>query len=346
MPAKIENLTNHIGILIDASSSMEKRKSELIRVADAQIRHLAERSKEHGQETRVSVYSFATEVECLVWDMDVLRLPSIAKLYNVYGWTALRDAVGMALSDHREIPQRHGDHAFLYYVLTDGKENKSRRVTTGDLNRLLTNLKNNETVAVLVPDQTGVFEAKRFGFPANNIALWNPDDDGGVSEAMDNISTSTDNWMTARSRGVRATKDLFNMTSDALNRETVKAAHLKPLASDSYMMIPVLPKYHRVEIPAFLSDNGLRFQLGKAYYQLAKREEVHPHKQVAVLEHSTGKVYTGPQARKLVKLPDFKTRVGPQDNPEYTVFIQSTAPNRKLDAYTKDVKNTRLLLMK
>jgi hypothetical protein len=121
---------------------------------------------------------------------------------------------------------------------------------------------------------------------------------------------------------------------------------LRELDPSQYMLVPVLPKYHRVEIPDFMRENGLQFKLGKVYYQLAKREEIQPQKEILVYENNTKKVYTGKEARRVVKLPDTKTRISPQDNPDYTVFIQSTAPNRKLDAYTKDVKNTQLLIMK
>lgn len=330
----VENLTNHVTLLLDASSSMTKLKNELIKVADAQIGYLAERSKVHKQETRISVYAFADGLKNLIWDMDVLRLPSIAQLYNPYGWTALRDAVAEAIQDYREIPQKHGDHAFLTYVLTDGAENRSRHVSTAALNALLTTLRDNETVAALVPDHNGVLEAKRFGFPAANVALWNPDADKGISEAIDTISRTTDNWMQGRSRGVRSSRDIFSMGTDALNKQTVTSA-LTPLSGSSYMLLNVLPRYDRWEVKPFIADHGLPFTVGQAFYQLSKREEIQPDKQIAVFEKKTKKVYSGPQARQVVGLPDVATRVSPQDNPDYVVFVQSKAPNRKVDSGTK-----------
>ena len=82
-------------LLLDASSSMTARGNDkaLIKVVDGLIESLAQESKAMDQETRVSVYSFADHVECLVFDKDVLRLPSIKEHYRANGMTALMDAV-------------------------------------------------------------------------------------------------------------------------------------------------------------------------------------------------------------------------------------------------------------
>ena len=50
-------------------------------------------------------------------------------------------------------------------------------------------------------------------------------------------------------------------------------------------------------------------------------------------------MYTGPEARSLLGLPDVEVRVKPDHNDDFTIFVQSTSVNRKL------VPNTRLLLM-
>lgn len=334
-----ENYINHIALVLDASSSMTSNARELIKVADNQIQYLAQRSKELDQETRVSVYSFADKVQCLIYDKDVLRLPSIKELYKPYGWTALLDATIQTQDDLDLTPEKYGDHAFLTFILTDGAENASKSATVASVSSRLKNLKDNRTVAVLVPDQHGAFEAKRVGFPADNIAVWRPDEARGVAEAGDTIRRATEAFMTARTSGVRSSKSLFSMGSDALNKRTVTSS-LTPLKTGEYMLINVLPRYDRWEVKPFVADHGLPFKLGQAFYQLSKREEIQPHKQIAVYEKKTGKVYSGPQARQVVGLPDSKIRVSPEDNPDYDLFVQSTAPNRKVDA------NTKLLYMK
>jgi hypothetical protein len=66
-----QNYINHVVLNLDASASMGPHRNNLIRVADGQIKYLAQRSQELDQETRVSVYSFNEEVECLIYDKDV-----------------------------------------------------------------------------------------------------------------------------------------------------------------------------------------------------------------------------------------------------------------------------------
>jgi hypothetical protein len=54
-----ENYINHVALVLDASSSMSSHRSTVVKVADEQIKHLARRSTELDQETRVTVYAFA-----------------------------------------------------------------------------------------------------------------------------------------------------------------------------------------------------------------------------------------------------------------------------------------------
>src|SRR5690349_14651809 len=120
-----ENYVNHVALALDASGSMavSGKARALVTVADGLIEYLAARSKELNQETRVTVYTFDERVKCAIYDKDVLRLPSIADFYKIGGMTALLDATLLAIDDLRLTPQKYGDHAFLTYVLTDGKNN-------------------------------------------------------------------------------------------------------------------------------------------------------------------------------------------------------------------------------
>src|SRR6478736_1986894 len=127
---KAQRLINHVALVLDGSSSMSSHKSNLIKVADEQIKYLALRSEELQQETRVSVYLFADTVQCLIFDMDVMRLPSISDLYRSSGMTALVDAVVKSQDDLATTSQIYGDHGFLTFVLTDGMENASKHSWT------------------------------------------------------------------------------------------------------------------------------------------------------------------------------------------------------------------------
>lgn len=333
-----QNYINHVVMVLDASASMGPHARNLIKVADGQIEYLARRSQELDQETRVSVYTFSNSVQCLIYDKDVLRLPSISTLYRTGGMTALLDATMKSIEDLGQTATLYGDHAFLVWVLTDGQENASRNQFVSKVSSTLRSLPDNWTVGVLVPDQRSVFETKGFGFPPDNIAVWDATSAAGVVEVGETIRTATDNFMVARASGVRGTRSLFSTGLDAVNSSTVHSS-LKALPSTSYQVIPVSHEGQiRDAVEKFVGFG--RYQKGKGFYQLTKTETIQPNKQIAVYEKATGKVYTGSQARQLIGLPPYEVRVKPDENPEYDIFVQSTSVNRKV------LPNTSVLVMR
>lgn len=317
---------NHIAIVADGSYSMSHLRPEVVKVVDHEVETLAVRSEDLGQETRVTIYRFSSDVECLVYDKDVLRQrkTSIDSLYQIHGNTALVDATRTAIRDLQETPQKYGDHAFLIFVVTDGQENWSNNRNGLDL--LINGLPDNWTLAALVPDQHGVFEAKRFGFPANNIAVWNTTSAHGMREVGDVIRKATEGFMQGRARGVRGSKSIFSTGADAVNDQTVKTT-LVPLSIDDYLVIPV---HAETSIRDFVVHNGITWRTGISYYELMKREEIQATKKILVLEKATNKVYGGSEARDLLGLPDLNVKVTPDHNPGYKVYVQSTSVNRKL----------------
>lgn len=330
------NIINHIGLVLDASSSMGPHTRKLIEVADNQIKHLAARSQELDQETRVSVWTFSghTNIRCVVWDKDVLRLPSIRKFYQPAGMTAFMDAAMQSFQDMGTTSQIYGDHSFLLYFLTDGEENNSRRCTDPTtLSRAIQALAENWTVAALVPNANGVHEAKKFGFPAGNIQIWDATSTEGLERAGRSILDSADSYMRARATGLRSTTSLFDMSTGAVNKATITAAGLKPLPPNRYLLVPV-PADARID--EFTQSMGYQFVVGRGYYQLSHRSvQVQAQKEIAVVEKASGKVYTGSAARQIINLPDMTVTIKAGHNPDYDIYVQSTSINRKLLAGTK-----------
>ena len=329
-----QNYINHIALVLDRSVSMTRLRDTVVRVADNLIAHLAQRSRELDQETRITVYLFGSTVECVIYDKDVLRLPSIGSFYRISGNTALIDATLKSQDDLAQTAQLYGDHAFLTYVLTDGEENVSQS-RPERLTMRLNELPDNWTVAAFVPNQTGVFEAKKFGFPPDNIAIWDTSVQG-LERAGEVIRTTTDTYMQNRATGVRGSRNLFSTGVDALNTQTVKAAKLQELPAGSYHLYEVSRDR---SIRDFVEDCGHTYHIGRAFYLLMKRELIQAGKQVAVMEKATGKIYTGINARNLLGLRAADERVKPDQNPLYDVFVQSTSTNRKL------ISGTKLLLL-
>lgn len=325
-----QNYINHIALVIDASASMQGLSRDVVKIADAQIAHLARRSKELDQETRISVYSFNNSTTCLIFDKDVLRMPSLQGLFCTYGMTALIDATNKAIDDLTTTSQLYGDHAFLVYVLTDGGENASLHNSAHLADRIKV-LPENWTLAVFVPNQTSKFEAKKFGFPSDNIAIWDTTS-SGFAEVGEQIRQATDAYMTARATGVRGSRNIFNLNTAALSKQVVQSA-LAKLHPGQYRIAEVL---RDSAIAPFVEGLLQRpYRLGEAYYQLNKPEKVQAQKAIALYDTKTHAVYTGSSARQLLGLPDYEVKVSPAQHPQYMIFIQSTSVNRKLIAGTK-----------
>lgn len=217
------------------------------------------------------------------------------------------------------------------YVLTDGEENDSRN-RPETLLRKIQGLAENWTIAAFVPNQQGVFEAKKFGFPKENVAVWDTVGDDGLSEAGEKIRKTTDQFMKNRTLGIRGTKNLFTMNIPSVSTISKNLSALHP---GQYRMLRV---NRTSRIDEFVeSELSRRYVRGEAYYELTKREIIQPQKEIAILYKSM--VYVGDEARRLLGLPDYKVEVKPEDHTKYKIYVQSTSNNRKL------VEGTQLLIL-
>lgn len=327
---KAQRLINHVALVLDASYSMKGRESAVVRVTNDQIKHLATRSEELSQETRVSVYRFGDEtIECLIFDMDVMRLPSAADLYSVlYENTALIDATLKSQEDLETTSQLYGDHAFLTFVLTDGQENRSKR-SRAALQRKIQDSPVNWSMGFLVPDREGQRYMESLGVLADSIAIWDTTSSLGLNSAASAIRNATDNFMTARTKGVRGTRGVFSTGVQTVNKATVKQT-LTPLTNFSHLFVG-----DRIRIDEFVADTLGEYKRGHAFYQLTKTENIQPQKEVVVVDKKTGMVYGGSEARNLIGLDNQTVRVRPDANPLYDIFVQSTSLNRILVPGTK-----------
>lgn len=342
------SLINHVVFVLDASDSMRRHTENLIKATDAQIKHLAQRSKEMQQQTRISIYTFNYDVQCLISDTDVHALlehmPSIRGLYTTTGMTALTKATHLAIDDLKMAFEKYGNHSYLLYVLTDGEENYSGWDSVQSLPGKITALPENWTLGCLVPDVRGIHQAKQFGFPAGNIAMWDANSTGGVEEAAKTIQAATDAYMVSRSQGLRGTRSLFQVDIDKIDTAAVKSAGLKPLDSNKYVLSPVTTGCTTSEFVAKYREMHPDHSIGDVFYQLTGSKAtkgkkgiiVQGYKPVAVMERNSGKIYVGSEARKLVGLPDHNVTVDPADTKgDYLLFVRSDAPNRILYVGTK-----------
>jgi hypothetical protein len=318
----LQHYVNHISLIVDRSGSMANQP--VVKVFDKELEYLKQRSVELNQETRISIYLFDNTTECLTFDMDVMRFKSLQGYWKVQGMTALLDAVGRSIDHHLRLPiDIAGDHAFLQYIITDGMENASRYMTPDDLSREIDRLPDNWTTAILVPDARGKFEAKKFGFAEESIAIW----DTSVSNAFEKVgrqfSTTVDNYMAMRASGVRGTKGLFTLDSSGLSKKK-----LTEVPASDYTIYAVTRDGYIREYVESITNSAYR--TGSVYYQPTKEVIIQDHKNILVQNVKDSKVYEGQNLRQLLGLPSTTTKVTPGSHKDWRIFVQSTSTNRRL----------------
>lgn len=331
-----QNYINHIAFIVDKSGSMDHLKDSVIKVFDNQIQYLAQRSQELNQETRITTYLFDDNVECIFYDKDCLRLPSINGIYEVGNQTALIDATIKAIDDLKKTPELYGNHSFLIYIISDGMNNINN-CRCSELSNIISKLPDNWTLAFLAPNQQAVFESKKFGFPSANIQIWDVSRKG-MKEMGEVIKKATDVFMRSRPSGVKGTKNLFNLDISNLTSRDIKSK-LQELSPKEYKLLIVYQDaIIKPYVEALMKTDYVK---GSAYYLLEKPEKIQPYKNICIRHKKNGKVFSGRNyTRQLLNLPDFEVKVSPAGHPDYELFIQSTSVNRKL------AKGSKVLVMK
>lgn len=349
-------LKNHYAILFDASGSMKDHETAVIKVTDALVKDLAEQSVKHGQETRVSFYRFADkhEVECLVFDVDVMRLPSIADLYRLGNMTALIKATRLALEDFQLLTEKYGDHGFFLWLVTDGLENDSSYEDREWLQQYMRKRPDNLSIAALVPDANARRAMEAIGFPTGNIETWNIHSRTGIADVAKKISTATTSYMTTRATrtvGSRASTNIFTVAPVAA--QDIVNSGIRPLDLGKYRKARITAttpglktnklNLRLIAMSDFIRSEGHTYHGGQHYYQLrpGRRTTIQANKLIAVVHKKTGMVYHGADARALLKLPAYDVKVAAAKDDEYTIFVQSTANNRNV--YVGDEVFTLLL---
>jgi hypothetical protein len=350
------NIINHFTILLDASTSMAHHTQDLIKVTDTQIQGLAQSSTFHDQETRVTIYTFSNPsyhegytAKCLIYDKDVLRVPSIEGLYKAHGNTALCDALAKVIADLHQIPEQYGDHSHFLTLITDGQENWSSSVNVKALPGIIQHLPGNWTLAAFVPSPQNSWSLQNLGFPAGNIKIWDAGEDGSVLDVGVAYAAATSSYMKSRAAGSRSVSNLFTMKAPS-------AADLKktltPVTPGSYFFENVTAKdlalIENARIDQFMElKTGRPYAPGRTYYEMSKRERIQDYKQLAIAiwdkSTNTEGVYTGSGVRAKLGLPDTgEVRISPGgwNSKGYKVYILSTSFNRKL------VPGTRVLVMR
>lgn len=136
------------------------------------------------------------------------------------------------------------------------------------------------------------------------------------------------------------TAGLFNQNLRGIFNSILNKVTPVAVSSDADLLAVDPYRFQLLTVPidlaikTFVQNNGARFQIGKGFYELTKREEVQERKEVVLMDNN-GAMFSGEKARELIGLPyGERGNVYPQSG-KYTVFIQSTSNNRKLIGGTR-----------
>lgn len=338
-------LKNTIAVLTDASYSMKMHEDAVIKVTDALVRDLAEQSVTMGQETRVSLYRFADndDVECLVFNVDALRTPSVRGLYRIGNRTALVKCLRLALEDFKLISQKYGDHAFRAYLITDGDENDSSWEDRDWLTKELRAMPDNVSVAALVPNANCARYLANLGLSTGNVTTWDIRSSTGIAEVGAKISGATQSFMAARATRTatsRSSTTIFEVQPIAA--QDVLSSGIRSLTADKFLLLrisaitPGLKTNKQgqrvIAMSDFVRGEGHSYVGGRHFYQLraGRRTTIQANKTIAVMHKTSRQVFYGADARSLLKLPAYDVKVTAAQDDEYTIFVQSTANNRNV----------------
>lgn len=336
MVSTLQEPQNHVAFLIDESSSMGTHYAALPKLIDSEIKFLAERSLSTRQETRISVYLFSSRntARCILFDMDVVRAAesfSMVGKYRPNGMTALCDATVLSIEDLKLTNTKYGQHSFWLLGFTDGQENNSSPSNRGKMPTLVASMPDDWTFSIFVPDQIAKKTAVDFGFPRDNIAIWDSTSARGIETASPVVRKASESFFSMRSTGQRGTKSLFSLST--VSTDEIKR-NLTAVPSNMYSILDVQPDYHisfgdKVLSGKFIEAHFGRFEQGNMYYELKmKNEKIQASKGIAFLLN--GALYSGPNARKMLNLPDHEVLVSAEDYPGYRIFVQSKSPVRNL----------------
>jgi hypothetical protein len=329
-------MKNYIGFVNDHSGSMSTLARAAINDYNTTITAVKDAASREMLDTVVSVIGIG--LGSGVKRQVVISNPHVLKPLNDWptpGGTPLYDGVGDMIELFKSLPDYDNpDVSFLVMTTTDGQEMHSRKYTAIMLAREIEVLQatGRWTFVFRVP-KGYAHTIKPLGVPIDNIQEWGTTTQG-MAESTAATTKAVDGYFTARSQGLRGSS-VFYADASAVNASALKTALVD--VSKDIKLIVVPDTDNGTEIKPFCEKQGLgEFLKGAAFYQLTKTEaRVQDTKLIVIRDRTTGKMYSGSEARTLIGLPTVgNARLHPGNHGNYDLFIQSTSVNRKLVAGT------------
>lgn len=325
-------MKNYIGFVNDHSGSMAHLAEAAIKDYNTMISSVRDAASREMLDTIVSTVGIGLR-DVHVKRQVVNSNPHVLK--EVAHWpaqkmTPLYDGILDMIQLFESLPDAGEQNvSFLVSVTTDGGENGSRNITQWQLRAKLKQLQASGrwTFVFRVPEGH-TKTVSDLGIPAGNIQEWNTTTQG-MKESSAVAQAAMNNYFTTRAAGATSSTTFY---ADATKVDTSKLTDISKKVS-----LYVVPDSDMgIEIRDFILRHRMEYLKGAAFYQLTKTEARVGHKKlILVRDRSTGQIFAGDEARKMIGMPsDKNARLHPGDHGNYDIFIQSESVNRKLVAGT------------
>lgn len=328
----MNNPKNYIGMADDHSTSMGQHGPMAIHDKNLMIESIRNASSREVQDTIVYSVDFANTIERTIVNSN----PHVLK--PIQGWpcrgmTAFYDAMGDLIKQLKAVPDYDNPNvSFLVIGTTDGEENHSVHWSDASLSAAIKELQatGRWTFVLRVPRGAKNREdITCLGIPAGNIQEWDTTNSRGMAESTAATTQGVDDFFAARAAGKRGSTTFY---SDASNINLAALEPVDPKKFSLYISGEHIKDTDGMMISDFIMLRRAKYMKGAAFYQLVKTENrVERDKAVLVRERTTGKVFQGDKARKMIGLPtDTNARLHPGNHLNYDIFIQSSSWNRKI----------------
>jgi hypothetical protein len=202
---------NHVAIVLDESGSMGAVRREIMDAFNEQVQTIRESAMD--QPTTVSLVKFNTSVpDPVYWARSVDAMhPLREEDYSPNGLTAMLDAVGLTVERLRALPDAEDENtSFLVLILSDGRENNSRRFSYGDIAERIAELERTDrwTFAYMGANQDLAAVSDDLSIPRSNMLAFDASPDG-VAAAGASTRESTRAWTGKRRAGQESDKSFF-----------------------------------------------------------------------------------------------------------------------------------------
>lgn len=329
---KVKQLTNHVVFVLDASSSMGWLSHKVVSMYNAWISQLKKESKEKKQKTFISRVDFANNSKLVSANVPIEDAKLISN-FNTCGSTALFDGVYEAVETVEPF-ENDKDTSMLIIVITDGDENNSTEAHKRGAGAMMLKKQKNDnwTFTYMLPPGTKNSFCRQYNVPTDNAMEWEASEHG--AEIASQVTTrAISGYMTGRSNGLTSSQSFYSQTDmSAVKPKDVKSALVDIASQCQHFEVP-----KETDISSFVTLKTKKpYKAGTVFYQLTKREEVQPKKEVLIMIKGKPNVYSGAEARALVGLhPGATDYCTPGNHANYDIFVQSTSYNRKLVRGTK-----------